>query len=300
MPTEIGRLITAMVTPFDADGQVDYEQAKRLAVALLDSGSDGLVITGTTGEGPALSMEEKARLYGEVKDAIGSRGAVIAGTSDNNTAASIELSQEAEQVGADALLLTVPAYNKPPQEGLFQHFRALAECTNLPGMLYNVPSRTSLNMTNDTTVRLSQIENIIGIKEASSDPVQIAKVIRDTPDDFRVWSGNDDETFPIMSMGGYGVVSVAAHLVGSQIKQMMGLVLEGDVEAAGAEHLRLLDMFKGLFIVSNPIPVQYGLNRVGFDVGDPRLPLVPPDDRTAEQLDELLERYEIDITAPAD
>ena len=154
-------------------------------------------------------MEEKARLYGEVKDAIGPRGAVIAGTSDNNTAASIELSKEAEQVGADALLLTVPAYNKPPQEGLFQHFRALAECTNLPGMLYNVPSRTSLNMTNDTTVRLSQIENIIGIKEASSDPVQIAKVIRDTPDDFRVWSGNDDETFPIMSMGGYGVVSVA-------------------------------------------------------------------------------------------
>jgi 4-hydroxy-tetrahydrodipicolinate synthase len=167
-------------------------------------------------------------------------------------------------------------------------------------MLYNVPSRTSLNMTNDTTVRLSQIENIIGIKEASSDPVQIAKVIRDTADDFRVWSGNDDETFPIMSMGGYGVVSVAAHLVGTQIKQMMGLVLEGDVEAAGAEHLRLLDMFKGLFIVSNPIPVKYGLNRVGFNVGDPRLPLVPPDDRTAEQLDELLDRYEIDITAPAD
>ena len=300
MPTEIGRLITAMVTPFDADGQVDYEQAKRLAVALLDSGTDGLVVTGTTGEGPALSMDEKARLYGEVKDAIGSRGAVIAGTSDNNTAASIELSKEAEQVGADALLLTVPAYNKPPQEGLYQHFKALAECTNLPGMLYNVPSRTSLNMTNDTTVRLAEIENIIGIKEASSDPVQIAKVIRDTPDNFRVWSGNDDETFSIMSMGGYGVVSVAAHLVGNQIKHMIGLTLEGDVEAAGAEHLRLLDMFKGLFIVSNPIPVKYGLNKSGFDVGDPRLPLVPPDERTAAQLDELLQRYDIDINAPVD
>ena len=300
MPTEIGRLITAMVTPFDADGQVDYEQAKRLAVALLDSGSDGLVVTGTTGEGPALSMDEKARLYGEIKDAIGSRGAVIAGTSDNNTAASIELSREAEQAGADALLLTVPAYNKPPQEGLYQHFRVLAECTNLPGMLYNVPSRTSLNMTNDTTVRLAEIENIIGIKEASSDPVQIAKVIRDTPDDFRVWSGNDDETFSIMSMGGYGVVSVAAHLVGNQIRQMIGLTLEGDIEAAGAEHLRLLDIFKGLFIVSNPIPVKYCLNRSGFDVGDPRLPLVPPDERTADQLDELLQRYDIDITAPVD
>jgi 4-hydroxy-tetrahydrodipicolinate synthase len=244
-------------------------------------------------------MEEKARLYGEVKDAIGSRGAVIAGTSDNNTTASIELSREAEQVGADALLLTVPAYNKPPQEGLYQHFKALAECTNLPGLLYNVPSRTSLNMTNDTTVRLSEIDNIIGIKEASSDPVQIAKVIRDTPDDFRVWSGNDDETFGIMSMGGYGVVSVAAHLIGNQIKQMMGFTLEGDVEAAGAEHLRLLDMFKGLFIVSNPIPVKYGLNRSGFNVGDPRLPLVPPDERTAIQLDALLDRYDIDIPVHA-
>ena len=300
MPTEIGRLITAMVTPFDGNGQVDYEQAKRLALALLDSGTDGLVVTGTTGEGPALSMEEKARLYGEIKDAIGSRGAVIAGTSDNNTAASIELSQEAERMGADALLLTVPAYNKPPQEGLYQHFRALAECTDLPGMLYNVPSRTSLNMTSDTTVRLSEIENIVGIKEASSDPVQIAKVIRDTSDDFRVWSGNDDETFGIMSMGGYGVVSVAAHLIGDQIKQMIGLTLEGDIEAAGAEHLRLLDMFKGLFIVSNPIPVKYGLNRAGMNVGDPRLPLVPPDERTVAQLDELLGRYDIDITAPVD
>lgn len=300
MAAEIGRLITAMVTPFDADGKVDYEQAKKLAVALLDSGTDGLVVTGTTGEGPALSMEEKARLYGEIKDAIGDRGAVIAGTSDNNTAASIELSKEAEQVGADALLLTVPAYNKPPQEGLYQHFKVLAECTHLPGMLYNVPSRTSLNMTNDTTVRLAEIENIIGIKEASSDPVQIAKVIRDTPEDFRVWSGNDDETFSIMSMGGYGVVSVAAHLVGDQIKHMIGLTLEGDVETAGAEHLRLLDMFKGLFVVSNPIPVKYGLNRSGFRVGDPRLPLVAPDERTAAQLDELLDRYDIDIKAPVD
>jgi 4-hydroxy-tetrahydrodipicolinate synthase len=153
-------------------------------------------------------------------------------------------------------------------------------------------------MTNETTVRLSEIDNIIGIKEASSDPVQIARVIRDTPDDFRIWSGNDDETFGIMSMGGFGVVSVAAHLVGNQIKQMMGYTLEGDVEAAGAEHLRLLDIFKGLFIVSNPIPVKYGLNRSGFRVGEPRLPLVPPDEKTAAQLDALLDRYDIDIPVP--
>ena len=150
--TEIGRLITAMVTPFDEKGAVDYDQAKRLANALLDSGSDGLVITGTTGEGPTLSSEEKIRLYAEVKEAIGSRGAVIAGTTDNDTAKSIELSAEAEAVGVDALLLTVPAYNKPPQEGLYQHFKAIAESTSLPCLLYNVTSRTSLNMTDETKI----------------------------------------------------------------------------------------------------------------------------------------------------
>ena len=172
--TEIGRLITAMVTPFDEKGAVDYDQAKRLAKALLDSGSDGLVITGTTGEGPTLSAEEKIRLYAEVKEAIGSRGAVIAGTTDNDTAKSIELSAEAESVGADALLLTVPAYNKPPQEGLYQHFKAIAESTSLPCLLYNVTSRTSLNMTDETTIRLSHIDNIVGVKEAGSDLNQIA------------------------------------------------------------------------------------------------------------------------------
>ena len=224
--TEIGRLITAMITPFDNEGNVDYQQARRLANALLDSGSDGLVVTGTTGEGPTLSNEEKIRLYAEVKEAIGGRGAVIAGTTDNNTANSIELSKEAEAVGADALLLTVPAYNKPPQEGLYQHFKKIASKTNLPCLLYNVTSRTSLNMTDETTIRLSQIDNIVGIKEAGSDLDQIARIIEGAQEDFLVWSGNDNETFYIMAMGGYGVVSVASHLVGSQIKQMMGLLLE--------------------------------------------------------------------------
>ncbi len=293
--TEIGRLITAMITPFDNEGNVDYQQARRLANALLDSGSDGLVITGTTGEGPTLSNEEKIRLYGEVKEAIGSRGAVIAGTTDNNTANSIELSKEAEAVGADALLLTVPAYNKPPQEGLYQHFKKIASKTNLPCVLYNVTSRTSLNMTDETTVRLSHIDNIVGIKEAGSDLDQIARIIEGSRQDFLVWSGNDNETFYIMAMGGYGVVSVAAHLVGNQIKQMMGLLLEGDVERAGAEHRRLLPLFKVLFVESNPIPVKYAVNSLGFNAGEPRLPLVPPQEKTVAELAKVMANYQMDL-----
>ncbi|PKB63797.1 MAG: 4-hydroxy-tetrahydrodipicolinate synthase [SAR202 cluster bacterium Io17-Chloro-G2] len=292
---ELGRLITAMITPFDSEGEVDYKQAKRLATSLLDSGSDGLVITGTTGEGPTLSGEEKIRLYAEVKEAIGDRGAVIAGTTDNNTAGSIELSVEAESVGADALLLTVPAYNKPPQEGLYQHFKKIAAKTNLPCVLYNVTSRTSLNMTDETTVRLSHIDNIVGIKEAGSDLDQIARIIQGATDGFRVWSGNDNETFYIMGMGGYGVVSVASHLVGNQIKHMMGLLLEGDVEQAAAEHRRLLPLFKVLFVESNPIPVKYAVNSLGFDAGEPRLPLVPPQEKTVAELTKVMANYQIDL-----
>ena len=297
--TEIGRLITAMGTPFDEKGEVDYAQAKRLATALLDSGSDGLVITGTTGEGPTLTAAEKIQLYAEVKEAIGYRGAVIAGTTDNDTAKSIELSTEAASVGADALLLTVPAYNKPPQEGLYQHFKAIAESTELPCVLYNVTSRTSLNMTDETTLRLSKIDNIVGIKEAGSDLNQITRIIDGAGDDFRVWSGNDDETFSIMATGGYGVVSVLSHLVGNQIKQMMGYLLEGDVEKAAAEHRRLLPLFKVMFTVSNPIPLKYSLNHVGFNVGPMRLPLVPPDEKSAENIRNVLSNYEIDLPIPA-
>lgn len=292
---ELGRLITAMITPFDDDGKVDYEQAKRLANALLDSGSDGLVVTGTTGEGPTLSAEEKISLYAEVKAAIGDRGAVIAGTTDNDTAKSIELSIEAASVGADALLLTVPAYNKPPQEGLYKHFKAIAESTSLPCVLYNVTSRTSLNMTHETTIRLSDIDNIVGIKEAGSDMDQIARIIEGAQQDFLVWSGNDNETFYIMGMGGYGVVSVASHLIGSQIKQMMGLLLEGDVERAAAEHRRLLPLFKVLFVESNPIPVKYAVNSLGFNAGEPRLPLVPPQEKTVAEVAKVMANYHMDL-----
>ena len=296
---EIGRLITAMVTPFDEQGQVDYEQAKRLAKALLDSGSDGVMLSGTTGESPTLSTEEKLRLFAEVKGAVGDSGAIIAGTGNYNTAESIELSKEAEREGVDGLLLVVPYYNKPPQEGLYQHFKAIAGKVNLPCIVYNVTSRTSLNMTDETTIRLSEIDNIVGVKEAGSDMDQITRIIDGAKPGFLVWSGNDNETFYIMATGGYGVVSVASHLVGNQIKQMMGYLLEGDVEKAAAEHRRLLPLFKVLFVVSNPIPVKYSLNQLGFNVGNPRLPLVPLDPKSAAQIDEVLQRYDMDVPVPA-
>ena len=292
---EIGRLLTAMITPFDEEGEIDYGQARKLASGLINSGTDSLVIGGTTGEAPSMSDDERIRLFAEVKEEVGNRAAVIAGTTDNNTRKSIEISKEAERVGVDALLLTVPAYNKPQQEGLYQHFKAIAAATNLPGLLYNVPSRTSLNMTDETTLRLAEIENIIGVKEASSDPVQIARIVDGSPDGFNVWSGNDDETFSIMCVGGYGVVSVASHIVGDQIKAMMGMILEGDVESAAAEHLRLLPFFKAIFWVTNPAPIKYAVNRAGFNAGKPRLPLVEVDEDFRSRFDSVMDQYHVDL-----
>ncbi|MBI2873091.1 MAG: 4-hydroxy-tetrahydrodipicolinate synthase [Chloroflexi bacterium] len=295
---EIGRLLTAMITPFDSQGQVDYDQARRLAVALVDSGSDGLVVTGTTGESPALSHEEKVRLWREVKTAVGDRASVVAGAGTYSTAESIELAHEAESAGADGVLLVVPYYNKPPQEGLYQHFKAIAESTRLPCILYNVPSRTSLNMAAETTIRLSQVPNIVGVKEASGDLDQIAKIISGARKGFLVWSGNDNDTFAMMCLGGYGVVSVASHLLGRQIKGMMELVVKGRLAEAAKEHHRMMPMFKGLFVVSNPIPVKYCVNLSGWRVGKPRLPLTEPDDKSAAFLQGLMKEYKVDLPVP--
>ena len=296
---EIGRLLTAMVTPFDEKGDVDFEQAKKLAHALLDSGSDGVVLSGTTGESPTLTTDEKMRLFSEVKQSIGDKGVVIAGTGTYSTAESIDLSQEAEKQGVDGLLLVVPYYNKPPQEGMYQHFKAIAGKTNLPCIVYNIMGRTGVNMTDETTIRLSQIDNIVGTKEASGDMNQIARIIQGASPDFKVWSGDDNQTFLIMSIGGYGVVSVVAHLVGNQIKHMMGLLLEGDIEGAAAEHRRLLPIFLGMFTESNPIPVKYAVDHLGLKVGGPRLPLVPPSGKAAAQIEKLLDQYEIDLPVSA-
>lgn len=292
---EIGRLLTAMATPFNREGQLDLAQAGRLARALLDSGSDGLVVAGTTGESPTLTTKEKWQLFAAVKKATGGRGVVIAGTGNYSTAESIELTSEAERIGVDGVLLTVPYYNKPTQEGLFRHFEAIARSTTLPCILYNVPSRTATNMTAETTIRLSRIPNIAGVKEASGDLAQAARIIENTRDDFLVWSGNDEDTLPILAVGGYGVVSVAAHLVGAQIQEMIRAFLNGEREQAAAIHRRLLPLVKALFLVGNPQPLKYALNQAGFEVGAPRLPLCEPEEPVAEQIRAALSRQRIDL-----
>lgn len=292
---KLGRLLTAMVTPFEAKGGVDYGQAKKLALALLNSGTEGLVVSGTTGESPTLTHEEKLRLFKEIKETVGNRGAVIAGTGGYCTAESAELTKEAEKIGVDACLLVVPYYNKPTQEGLYQHFKTIAQGTSLPCILYNVPSRTVINMSAETAIRLSQVDNIIGVKEASGNMEQIAKIINDARKDFIVWSGNDSETFPIMALGGYGIISVISHLVGKQIKQMIDRFVSGKVAEAAALHRRLLPLVNAMFIVSNPIPVKYAVNQVGFKVGKPRLPLTEPDEKTAATINNTLKNYTIDL-----
>ena len=197
---ELGRLLTAMVTPMDHQGEVDWTQAKTLANKLLDSGSHGMVVGATTGEGPTLSHEEKLRLWSETKAAVGERGAVVANTGNYSTSESITLSREAEDIGVDGLLLTVPYYNKPPQEGIYQHFKAIAASTHLPCILYNIPSRTGIKMSLETTIRASHIDNIIGVKDATADFELMARTIDGASDGFRIWSGNDGDTFPLLCL----------------------------------------------------------------------------------------------------
>lgn len=293
---EIGRLLTAMVTPFDEEGKVDYEQAQRLALALLDSGSDGVVVAGTTGEAPTLSGEEKLRLFAEVKRAVDGRGAVVAGTGTYNTAESVELSREAERAGADGLLLTTPYYSKPPQEGIYRHFETIARATSLPCILYNIPGRTGVNVTAETMLRLSRIPNILGVKEASGDLAQIARVIADAREGFRVWSGDDQLTLPILAVGGYGVICVVSHLAGTQMREMIEAHLSGRAEEAARIHRRLLPLMTTLMTASaNPIPVKFALNAIGFQVGGLRLPLVEPDEAAGQRILAEVHRQRIDL-----
>jgi 4-hydroxy-tetrahydrodipicolinate synthase len=296
--TRFGRLLTAMATPFDpATGALDVQQAKRLAAALLDSGTEGLVVSGTTGESPTLSNREKLALLEATVEVAHARGApVIAGTTTYNTAESVELSKEAQQLGVDGILGTVPYYNNPPQEGLFQHFKTIAEAVDLPVILYNIPSRSPRNMESSTTLRLArEVPNVVGVKEASANFKQIGEIIRDAPDDFLLWSGNDGDTLAVLAMGGYGVVSVAAHLVGQQIADMIHAFTEGETARAAEIHHRLMPLVDALFVTSSPIPLKYALNRIGMPVGETRLPLVPIDARSQAVMDAALAAIEVDL-----
>jgi 4-hydroxy-tetrahydrodipicolinate synthase len=291
---ELGRLITAMVTPFDEKGEVDYPQAQKLALACLKSGSDGVVLSGTTGESPTLTHAEELKLYVEVKAAVGKRGSIIAGTGSNSTAEAIEATRAAEKVGVDACLLVTPYYNKPTQEGLYQHFKTIAQSTKLPCILYNVPGRTVISLAPETVIRLSQIDNIIGIKDGGS-LEDTARMIGGARKGFSVWTGNDSDGLPCLSIGGHGVISVTAHLVGLQMKDMINKYLAGQVAEAAAIHVGLIPLIKAMFVVSNPVPVKYALNHIGFRVGKPRLPLVEPDEKSATLIKDTLKNYKIDL-----
>ncbi|WP_126426490.1 4-hydroxy-tetrahydrodipicolinate synthase [Brevibacillus marinus] len=269
-----GRLVTAMVTPFDDSLQVDLERTEQLIDHLLATGTTALVVSGTTGESPTLSQQEKLTLLRHVVRYTNGRCPVIAGTGSNQTAGSIELTQEAEKAGADAIMLVSPYYNRPSQEGLYQHFKAVAESTSLPVMLYNVPGRTGVNMTAETTLRLAELPNVVCVKEASGNLSQMAKIIEHAPEGFELYSGDDALTLPVLAVGGVGVVSVASHVVGRQMTQMIDAFIAGDHGQAAALHRRLLPVFEGLFAYPSPGPVKAALHKLGVPVGGVRLPLV--------------------------
>jgi len=270
---EIGRLLTAMVTPFNEDGSVSYEAAQRLARQLCDDGSDGVVVAGTTGESPTLSDDEKVELVRQVRQAIPDKN-VVAGTGTYDTHHSVRLSARAIAAGADALLCVVPYYNKPPQEGMYQHFREIAKAG--PVIMYNIQGRTGVNMTAATTLRCAELPSVIGVKEASGDIDQMGFVCAGAPPGFRVWSGDDSFTLPLLAVGGYGVICVVSHIAGSSLKAMIEAHVAGHNDEARRIHLGVLPVIKALMTTaSNPVPIKSALNALGFPAGPFRLPLVP-------------------------
>jgi 4-hydroxy-tetrahydrodipicolinate synthase len=273
MTKEIGRLLTAMVTPFKDGGAVDYEGAAALAQLLVADGSDGVVVSGTTGESPSLSDAEKIELLRAVKDAIPGKS-VVAGTGSNDTHHSVELSELAMKAGADALLAVVPYYNKPPQEGMYQHFKAISEVG--PTIMYNIQGRTAINMTAATTLRCAELPGIVGVKEASGDLDQIGLVCAGKPERFKVWSGDDSWTLPVLAVGGHGVICVVSHIAGRSMARLIEAYRKGDNGTAREIHHALLPVIKALMTTAaNPVPIKSVLNVMGFSAGPFRLPLVP-------------------------
>lgn len=288
---DFGYVLTAMVTPFDANLEVNYAKARQLARYLVDNGSDGIVVAGTTGESPTLSNEEKIKLFEAVVDEVGDRATVIAGTGNNDTADSVNMTKEAQRVGVHGVMAVTPYYNKPPQEGLYTHFRMIAEATDLPLMLYNIPGRAAANITPDTIARLAQIENIVAVKEAAGSLDQAAEIRLKTPEDFVIYSGEDSLTLPMLSVGCHGVVSVVSHIVGVELQQMIKAFLAGDIKEATKIHLELFPAFKGMFVTTNPIPIKTALNIMGHDVGGLRPPMVPLGEAELAVVRNVLENY---------
>jgi 4-hydroxy-tetrahydrodipicolinate synthase len=275
MAGRFGSVVTAMVTPFRSDHAVDLDRAQELASWLVENGSDAIVVAGSTGESPTLSHKEKAELFRAVGEAIRGRGKLICGTGTYSTAETLELTQAAEDAGSDGLLVVTPYYNKPPQRGLVAHFERIADATELPLILYNIPGRTATRIEHDTLLQLAQRPNIVAVKDSTGDFQSITRLVAESPDGFEVYSGDDWATFGYLCLGAVGVVSVASHLVGPQIRQMIELIETGDVPAARKIHEDLSPLYNALFVTSNPIPLKAALEMVGRSCGDPRLPLVP-------------------------
>ncbi len=272
---DFGRVLTAMITPFQPDGSVNFMLAEQLAVHLVEQGSDTLVVCGTTGESPTLTWDEEYELFKVVHQAVASKAKVIAGTGSNSTQEAIAATQKAAKIGLDGSLQVVPYYNKPPQAGLYEHFKAIAlACPDVPLLLYNVPGRTGQNLQPETVARLAEISNIVGLKEATGNLDQASEIRRLTKSEFHLYSGDDNLTLPLLAIGATGVVSVASHLVGTKIQQMIQAFTTGQVQAATEIHLQLFPLFKALFATTNPIPIKTALRLKGWDVGSTRLPLV--------------------------
>jgi len=288
-----GQILTAMVTPFDQNDEIDFNATKNLINYLIDNGTDGLVVAGTTGESPTLTTEEKVELFKFVVEVVNGRVPVIAGTGSNNTRASISLTKLAEKTGVDGIMLVAPYYNKPSQEGLYQHFRAIAESTSLPVMLYNIPGRSVVNMSVETVVRLAQIPNIVSIKDASGNLDAMTEIISQTPRDFSLYSGDDGLTLPVLSIGGTGVISVASHIIGNEMQMMIENFKNGKLQEAALAHRNLLPIIKALFAAPSPSPVKAALNLAGIPVGGVRLPMVPLNDEEQNALQEVLELLDV-------
>ena len=283
-----GQILTAMVTPFDQDGEIDFNAAKNLVNYLLANGTEGLIVTVNTCESPTLTTEEKVELYKFVVKVVDGRVPVIAGTGSYNTRESIQVTELAEKAGVDGIMLVVPYYNKPSQEGLYQHFKAIAEATKLPIILYNIPGRSVINMSVETTVRLSKIPNIVALKDASGNLEGMTEIISGTDSNFAVYTGEDALTLPTLAIGGAGVISVASHVIGNEMQAMIRHFYKGNHREAALIHQSILPVIKALFASPNPTPVKAALNLTGVPVGGVRLPLVPLNDEEVKSLQQVL------------
>jgi 4-hydroxy-tetrahydrodipicolinate synthase len=284
----LGSVLTAIVTPFGADGEVDLDRFRDLAIFVVENGSDGLVVCGTTGESPTLSDEEKLSLFASAVDAVGGRATVIAGTGTYDTAHSARLTEQATELGVDAILVVTPYYSKPPQRAIVRHFEEIAGATQLPVVAYNIPGRVAVNIESATMALLAEIENVVAVKQALADPAQARFIAEETRLD--LYSGDDPNTFAFLELGGVGVVSVTAHLWGPQIAEMIRHYRDGDIDGARALHGEQQPSYDLLRIQTNPIPIKAALNLTGHEVGGHRLPMVEADEDELAQIRGCLER----------